>query len=115
MGNDQSVVTITSCGLFEARKQSSWSSNILIQSMDKSLYIDQVSIDDNRNIKKLYSIMDLARLRITIEKFIQSLLEAYEKLSSFHRKNKRQVENKWIVKNSQGPLVNLSQVNQFSV
>ena len=54
--------------------------------MDKSLYIDEISIDDNRNIKKLYSIMDLARSRVTIEQFINSLNVAYDKLSSYHKK-----------------------------
>ncbi len=38
--------------------------------MDKSLFIDSLSIDDNRNIKKLYTIMDLARQTQTIDSLI---------------------------------------------
>ena len=41
--------------------------------MDKSIFIDTVSLTDNRNIKKLYSIMDLARQMQTIDSFIENL------------------------------------------
>ena len=71
---------ITSCGLFEARKQQSYPNGILIHSMEKSIYIDSLSIDDNRNIKKLYSIMKLSKQRVTVTEFIIALKSAYEQL-----------------------------------
>ena len=53
--------------------------------MDKSLFIDSLSIEDNRNIKKLYSIMDLARQKQTIESFIFNLDIAFKKLEQGHK------------------------------
>ena len=53
--------------------------------MDKSLFIDSLSIDDNRNIKKLYSIMDLARQKQSIKSLIMNIEKAYKKLSEYHQ------------------------------
>ena len=52
--------------------------------MDKSLFIDSLSVDDNRNIKKLFSIMDLARQTQTIDSLIFNIEIAYNKLASYH-------------------------------
>lgn len=60
MGN-QNVMQISSCGFFDTRKTIDKDTKEINHQMDKSLFIDSLSIDDNRNIKKLYSIMDLAR------------------------------------------------------
>jgi hypothetical protein len=61
MGNNQNLMQISSCGFFDSRKTLDRDTNQICHEMDKSLFIDSLSIDDNRNIKKLYSIMDLAR------------------------------------------------------
>lgn len=68
MGNSQTLIQLGSCGFFDTRKAHSLFANdletyTLEHSMDKSLFIDTLTIDDNRNIKKLYGIMDLARRR----------------------------------------------------
>ena len=52
--------------------------------MDKSLFIDSLTVDDNRNIKKLFSIMDLARQTQTIDSLIFNIEIAYNKLASYH-------------------------------
>ena len=69
----------------------------LDSTMDKSMFVENLSIDDNRNIKKLYSIMDLARKRQTIGSLIQNLQIAYNKLDDYHKKGK---QGKSILKNS---------------
>ena len=43
-------------------------------------------MDDNRNIQKLYTIMDLARQKQSIEEFIINLKIAYHKLAQYHYK-----------------------------
>ncbi len=52
--------------------------------MDKSLFIEQLSIDDNRNIKKLYSIMDLARKKQSIDSLVTNLKMAQSKLNAYY-------------------------------
>ena len=41
--------------------------------MDRTLYVDSLSVEDNWNIKKLYAIMDLARNKQTIQSLILNL------------------------------------------
>jgi len=55
-----------SLGFFDTRKAHSIQSYFtnkydIEQQMDLSIFIEELSIEDNRNIKKLYVIMDLAR------------------------------------------------------
>ena len=52
--------------------------------MDNSLYLSRISVDDNRNIKKLYSLAGLARSQMTSEEMTIALDQAYMKLSEFH-------------------------------
>ena len=61
------------------------------------MFVESLSIDDNRNIKKMYAIMDLARKRQTIGSLIQNLQIAYNKLDDYHKKGKK---GKSILKNS---------------
>ena len=63
MGNTSTLMQFSSCGFFDTRKSADPMTQQIYQARDKSLYIDSLNIDDNRNIKKLYSIMDLARQR----------------------------------------------------
>ena len=83
--------------------------------MDKSLFIDTLSIDDNRNIKKLYSIMDLARQKQTIDSLIANVKMAYEKLEKYHQEN-RDEPKQWVPKNImkdvQRSTVNLNPVTE---
>lgn len=83
MGNSQTFMQIGSCGFFDTRKAHSLFGNdrenyALQHTMDKSLFIDTLSIDDNRNIKKLYGIMDLSRRAQTLSSLIQNLQSAYQ-------------------------------------
>lgn len=96
------MVQISSCGFFDTRKATAWSTSKQMHTMDKSLYIEELSIDDNRNIKKLYSIIDLARQKQSLDSFIINLRQAYSKLSTFHKRSMIStgvMKNKWIAKN----------------
>ena len=57
-----------------------------MHAMDKSLFVERLSVEDNRNVKKLYAIADLARTKHTIKSLLQTLDESYAKLLQFHRK-----------------------------
>ena len=55
-----------SLGFFDTRKAHSINSFFtkkydIEHHMDLSIYVEGLSVEDNRNIKKLYVIMDLAR------------------------------------------------------
>ena len=41
-------------------------------------FIQSLSVDDNRNIKKLYIIMDLKRKKVTLDSLIQEIERAYK-------------------------------------
>jgi hypothetical protein len=91
---------ISSCGFFDTRKSANGITQEIYHNMDKSLFVDTLSIDDNRNIKKLYSIMDLARQRQSIDSLINNLEKAYQKLSEYHTESKSDGHHqKWIYKN----------------
>ena len=90
MGSNQSLIQVGSCGFFDTRKAHSLFANdldtyTLEHTMDKSLFIDTLSIDDNRNIKKLYGIMDLSRREQTTSSIIVNLQAALLKLSDYHK------------------------------
>ena len=59
-------------------------SSKLQHAMDKSLFVERLSIDDNRNVKKLYAIADLARTTHTVATLLKTLDIAYAKLLQFH-------------------------------
>ena len=68
-----------SCGFYDNRKGFKYDEKS-IPPADQNLYVDKLSIDDNRNIKKLYAIMDLGRKKESIDTLLVNMEVGYKKL-----------------------------------